>query len=81
MAATVTATLTITKSSAKTPIVCAPTANVRMKRWKCVGSGSVPVIVVVFVVLFIGGDVDWFWNIVISEKDIGMLTWPMPKII
>ena len=39
------------------------------------------IIVVVFVVLFIGGDVDWFWNIVISEKDRGMLTWPLPKII
>ena len=61
--------------------VCCDCKREEVKRKEVCGQWFSAIIVVVFVVLFIGSDVDWFWNIVISEKDRGMPTWPLPKII
>lgn len=61
--------------------VCCDCKRKEVNRKEVCGQWFSAIIAVVFIVLFIGGDVDWFWNIVISAKDRGMLTWPWSKII
>ena len=53
----------------------------KVNRWEVCGQWLCVFCVLSFVLLFIVGDVDWFWNFFSDKADTAVLALPIPKII
>lgn len=68
-------------SIASAKSMCCGCKRKEVKRKEVCGQWLCAICVMSFVILFIVGDIDWFWNFFTNKADTAVLTLPIPKII